>query len=78
MKEMRAVEQELKTAENRFSMLTDPDLIESEIYAIKCLQAKWRHLHKIAREEDRKETAQVNGTEEKKVPPFAVLKNETG
>lgn len=47
--QLREVNEYLAGAYSRFEQLSDPDLIESEIYQIKCLEAKRSHLIKLAR-----------------------------
>ena len=49
--QLAQVTRELEFAYNRFENLADPDLIESEIYQIKCLQAKQAYLIKMAKGE---------------------------
>jgi len=50
--QLREVELALRSAYNRFEQLCEPDLVESEIFLIKCLEAKRSHLIKEARKED--------------------------
>ena len=47
--QLREVELALRSAYNRFEQICDPDLVESEIFLIKCLEAKRNHLIKTAR-----------------------------
>lgn len=47
--ELNEVNRQLEIAYNCFEALTDPDLIESEIYRIKYLQAKQTYLIKNAK-----------------------------
>ena len=49
--ELAEVNRELEIAYNCFEAATDPDLIESEIYRIKYLQAKQAYLIKNAKGE---------------------------
>ncbi len=56
----------LRSAYNRFEQICEPDLVESEIYLIKCLEAKRSHLIKEARIADAAET--VPAAEESNKP----------
>ncbi len=56
--QLREVEIALRSAYNRFEQICEPDLVESEIYLIKCLEAKRSHLIKEARMSDESGTAQ--------------------
>ena len=56
--QLREVELALRSAYNRFEQICEPDLVESEIYLIKCLEAKRSHLIKEARIVDEAESAQ--------------------
>lgn len=47
--QLKEVNEHLVIAYNRFEQLSDPDLIESEIYHIKGLQSKQAHLIKLAK-----------------------------
>ncbi|HOP10161.1 MAG TPA: hypothetical protein PK629_01585 [Oscillospiraceae bacterium] len=47
--QLREVELALRSAYNRFEQLCEPDLVESEIFLIKCLEAKRNHLIREAR-----------------------------
>lgn len=49
--ELAEVNRQLEIAYNCFEAITDPDLIESEIYRIKYLQAKQAYLIKTAKGE---------------------------
>ena len=46
---LRDIGEHIRAAYSRFEMLSDPDLIEAEIYLIKCLEAKRSHLLRQAR-----------------------------
>lgn len=47
--ELAEINRELTIAYSCFEAITDPDLIESEIYRIKYLQAKQAYLIKLAK-----------------------------
>ena len=51
--ELAQVNRELEIAYNCFEAISDPDLVESEIYRIKYLQAKQTYLIKHAKDEAR-------------------------
>jgi len=55
--QLREVEMALRSAYNRFEQLCEPDLVESEIFLIKCLEAKRNHLIKEARATEEAEQA---------------------
>ena len=55
--QLREVEMALRSAYNRFEQLCEPDLVESEIFLIKCLEAKRSHLIKEARAKEEAEQA---------------------
>ncbi|HNX13553.1 MAG TPA: hypothetical protein PKH29_01705 [Oscillospiraceae bacterium] len=55
--QLREVEMALRSAYNRFEQLCEPDLVESEIFFIKCLEAKRNHLIKQARAKEEAERA---------------------
>ncbi len=64
--QLREVEMALRSAYNRFEQISEPDLVESEIFMIKCLEAKRNHLIKEARIADAAEA--VSAAEESPKP----------
>lgn len=50
--ELTEVMQQIKNAEARFNMENDSDLVEANIYDMKALQARMRHLIERARKEN--------------------------
>ena len=50
--ELAEVMQQIKNAETRFNMENDSDLVEADIYDMKALQARMRHLIERARKEN--------------------------
>lgn len=56
---IREVCARMESVESRFSMETDPDLIEGCIYELESLRAKYRYLLRTAREQ------QISCTEKK-------------
>ena len=57
--QLKEVNEYLRMAYGRFEQLVDPDLIESEIYQIKSLQAKQAYLIKLAKTEEAGKTGRV-------------------
>ena len=62
--QLREVEMALRSAYNRFEQICEPDLVESEIYLIKCLEAKRNHLIKEARSADEMAATAIAGEAE--------------
>jgi len=71
--QLREVELALRSAYNRYEQICEPDLVESEIFLIKCLEAKRSHLIKEARSIENAETAANGGTE-----PASVEQTKSG
>ena len=49
-REIKNVKSQIESAETRFEFESEPDLVESSIYEIKSLNAKYRYLLKAAKE----------------------------
>ena len=54
-KEMREIKQRIECARTRFEFQSEPELVESAVYEIKSLDARYRYLIKTAKELNRKE-----------------------
>ncbi len=52
LEELTEIMQQIKNAEMRFNMENDSDLVEADIYDMKALQARMRHLIERARKEN--------------------------